>query len=354
MIPRNLCQSALSAKLAGEICVAMSPICAIFGLRKKTFTVNKILEAAVSALSNLKTWKFWRELTIMTVGMLMVAAAVYYFLVPSTLVVGALAGLAILLSSLFGGAVSVSMLVLILNVFLIILALRVVGKEFGAKTIYTALILGPFMDLMDRFYPYQNLIAAGSTSVMGDAWFDLLVYVVLIGAAQAVLFSINTSTGGLDIVAMIVKKYFRIEIGASLAIVGIVICALGFFVNPPKLVIIGLLGTWINGIVVDYFTERLNRRKRVCIISKDHEKIRQFIINDLVRGCSLYDVTGGFTGEKMVELQTLLNPDECNELMRFLEKNHIQSFTTVTNLTEIHGIWRSADRGWHHHHHSHF
>ena len=290
----------------------------------------------------LGTWKFWKELLIMTVGMFIAAAAVYYFLVPSKIVVGSISGLSIVISALFeqaGLTVKVSTVVLIINAILLVMAYFLIGKEFGLKTCYTALILGPMMDLWEKICPNTALLAPGSTSVMGDLWFDLLCFVLILSMSQAIMFRINASTGGLDILAKIVNKYLHFDIGLSVTIAGVVICCTAFFVNPFRLVIIGLIGTWINGLIVDYFMASLSRRKRVCIISDDHEVIRDYIVNKIVRGCSLYEVTGGYKGDKRMEIQSLLTKDEFADLMNFIRENDIKAFITAGNVSEVYGLW---------------
>ena len=290
----------------------------------------------------LVTWKFWKELLIMTVGMFIAAAAVYYFLVPSKIVVGSISGLSIVISALFeqaGLTVKVSTVVLIINAILLVMAYFLIGKEFGLKTCYTALILGPMMDLWEKICPNTALLAPGSTSVMGDLWFDLICFVLILSMSQAIMFRINASTGGLDILAKIVNKYLHFDIGLSVTIAGVVICCTAFFVNPFRLVIVGLIGTWINGIIVDYFMASLSRRKRVCIISDEHEKIRDYIVNKIVRGCSLYEVTGGYKGDKRMEIQSLLTKDEFADLMNFIRENDIKAFITAGNVSEVYGLW---------------
>ena len=295
----------------------------------------------------LGTWKFWKELIIMTVGMFIAAAAVYYFLVPSKIVVGSISGLSIVISALFeqaGIAIKVSTVVLVINAFLLVLAYFLIGKEFGLKTCYTALILGPMMDLWEKICPNTALLAPGSTSVMGDLWFDLLCFVLILSMSQAIMFRINASTGGLDILAKIVNKYFHFDMGLSVTIAGVVICCTAFSVNPFRLVIIGLIGTWINGLIVDYFMASLSRRKRVCIISDDHELIRDYIVNKIVRGCSLYEVTGGYKGDKRMEIQSLLTKDEFADLMNFIRDRKIQAFITAGNVSEVYGLWSEHKR----------
>lgn len=294
------------------------------------------------------SWKFWKELLIMTAGMFVAAAAVYYFLVPSKLVVGSISGLSIVISGILSDAgidVKVSTVVLLINFVLLIMAFLLIGKEFGAKTVYTALILGPFMDVWEKICPYTKLCMEGTTSVMGDPWFDLLCFVFVLSASQAILFHINASTGGLDILAKIVNKYFHFDMGLSVSVAGVIICCTAFAINPFQLVIIGLIGTWINGLIVDYFMASLSRRKRICIISPEYERLRKFIIDDIGRGCSLYEVYGGYTGEKNIEIQALLTNDEFAAVMKYMKDNDIHAFTTAGNVSEVYGLWHSSRRG---------
>lgn len=300
----------------------------------------------IKTLSVVKTFKFWKELIVMTLGMMVTAAAVYYFLVPSKLIIGTISGLSIVLCNIFGAMgweVKLSVLIAVINAVLLILAYILVDHEFGIKTVYTAMILGPLTDVWDKIMPWTSIAVpnsvTGATSVMGDPWLELCCFVLLLSASQALMFSINASTGGLDILAKIVNKYLHFDIGASVSIAGAVICCTAFFINDFRMVVIGLIGTWINGIVVDYFTATLNNKKRICIVSQDYDRIRQFIINDLHRGCTMYEVIGGYTGEKSIELVSLLTKDEFSKLMSFLKDNNIHSFTTAGNVSEVYGLW---------------
>jgi len=291
---------------------------------------------------SIRTLKFWKEMLIISIAMFIAAAAVYYFLIPSKLVVGSISGLSIVVSGVLanmGIAVKVSTIVLIINAILLVIAYILIGPEFGVKTAYAALVLGPLMNAWEMICPYQNLMEPGAASMMGNLWFDLLTFVLVLSASQAILFRINASTGGLDILAKILNKYLHFDMGMSVTIAGVVICCTAFLINPFRLVIIGLIGTWINGLIVNYFMASLSRRKRVCIISREHERIRKYIIEDIVRGCSLYEVTGGYTGEKYMEIQTLLTQDEFAALMEFIRDNDIKAFTTAGNVSEVYGLW---------------
>ncbi len=349
---------------------------------KQYFTVAYWSELLRTFGKALGTKKFWRELLMMTAGMSLGAAAVYYFLMPSHLIVGSISGLSIVLNTLMGGdADTFSYWVMSINAFLLLLAFILIGNEFGAKTVYTAMILGPLTQVWDRIYPNTNLthkvidapdilsqLQAGETvldangnpyilsragevmervrdSVMGgglgqgDVWFDLICFVLLLSACQAFLFRINASTGGLDILGKIVNKYLHFDIGTSVAIGGIIICCTSFLINDFRMVVIGIIGTWINGLAIDYFTASLNRRKRVCIVSAEPERVRKYIVEDLVRGCSLYKVQGGYSGEEHTEIQTLLTQDEFSSVMAFIRNNNIKAFITAGNCSEVYGLW---------------
>ena len=301
-------------------------------------------------LNYVATKKFWIELIIMTVGMIVTACAVYYFLVPSKLIIGTISGLSIVISGIcekfFGFPLNVSTVIFVINAVLLVLAYILIDKEFGIKTVYTALILGPLIGVLEKYFPYENYISTTSEipSIMGDLWLDLCCFVLLLSLAQAVLFKINASTGGLDILAKIVNKYLHFDIGTSVSVAGWIICCTAFMINDARLVIIGLIGTWINGLVVDYFTASFNRRKKVSIISNDHEKIRQFIINDISRGLTIYNVKGGYSGEDKVKLEVLLSTDEFSDLMKFINENEINAFITAGNVSEVYGLWGDKNR----------
>ena len=340
---------------------------------------SDLLHSFIHALGTLK---FWRELVMMTLGMSVGAAAVYYFLMPSHLIVGSISGLSIVLNTLTGGTTDTfSYWVMGINAFLLLLAFILIGNEFGAKTVYTAMILGPLTQLWERIYPSYYLthkaieapdilerLQAGQVVLdahgnpyvlsragevmervqdsamsgglgMGDVWFDLICFVLLLSICQAVMFRINASTGGLDILGKIVNKYLHFDIGASVAIGGVLICCTAFLINDFRMVVIGIIGTWINGLAIDYFTASLNKRKRVCVVSNEPERIRQYIVEILVRGCSLYKVEGGYSKEEHIEIQTILSQDEFSSLMAFIRNNNIQAFITAGNCSEVYGLW---------------
>lgn len=295
-----------------------------------------------SVFSAVLTWRFWRELLVITAAMSIAAAAIYYFLLPGNLVLGSVSGLAMVISSLLakvGITLKVSLAVTIINALCLLVGYLMLGKEFGIKTAYASLVFGPLIDFWEWVCPYQRLLEPGATSVMGDVWFDLVCFVLILSASQAILFRMNASTGGLDIPAKILNVYYHLDIGTSVTVAGMIICCTAFFINPFRLVIVGIIGTWLNGLIVDYFTISLNKRKRVCIISEDYERIREYIVNTVSRGCSLYEVEGGYSGKMTKEIQSILTQDEFASLMTYIRENKIQAFITAGNVSEVYGMW---------------
>ncbi len=293
-------------------------------------------------LRYLGTWKFWKELIIMTVGMTIAAAAVYYFMMPGKLVLGSISGLSIVIANVLGLAgitVKVSWVVTAINAILLLLAWLLIDSEFGAKTVYTAMILGPLLDFWAWVCPYEKLIEPGLNSVMGDPLLDLIVFVLVVSISQTILFSINASTGGLDILAKIVNKYLHFDIGVSVTVAGAIICCTAFAINPFRMVVIGLVGTWMNGLALDYFMASVNRRKRICIVSDQNEQIRSYIVDTLSRGCTIYDVRGGYKGDPHTEIQSLLTTDEFSSVMNYIKAHDIKAFITAGNVSEVYGLW---------------
>lgn len=282
------------------------------------------MTAKIFTAKNISEW------LIMTFGMLIAAIAVHCFLIPSNLVIGSISGLSIVIFRLTGLPVSIT--TFIINSILLILAYLLIGKEFGIKTVYTALILSPWLYLLEHIMPIQE-------SIMQDPWLDLLCFVLILSASQAILFKINASTGGLDILAKIVNKYLHVDIGTGVTVSGAAICCTAFMINDARMVIIGLIGTWINGIVLNHFTDSINAKKKVCIVSDDYAMIQQYITHTLKRGATLYEVTGGYSNRKSTELVSILTKDEFSKVMEFIDKNSLHCFITASAVTEIYGIW---------------
>lgn len=276
-----------------------------------------------------------REFVTITFGMFLVAAAVYFFMVPSHIVIGSISGLAMVLSQLTG--ISMSVLTLVLNVILLVIGFIFIGKEFGAKTVYTSLLLPVFLWLFEQIFPV-------SQSVTGNQVYDLVTYILIVALGQAVLFHVNASSGGLDVIAKMLNKYLHMEIGKAVTLAGFVTAASSVLVYDVPTLIVSLLGTYANGIAVDYFIDGFNKRKRVCIITDDYEDIQNYIIHGLKRGATLYVAQGAYDETHRTELVTILEQQEYRMLLNYLNQTKRKVFVTVSTVNEVVGTWNQKKK----------
>ncbi len=288
----------------------------------------------------LTTKKFWVELFIMTAGMFVAAIGIHFFLIPSKLIVGSITGLSIVIAKLMP-FVSVGTVIMVINLILLVLSFLLIGNEFGAKTVYTALILGPMVDFVASIYPMQESMFSQEVAgqLIVNPWFDLICFVVILSASQSILFSINASTGGLDILAKIINKYVGINLGTSVTIAGGAICCTAFLINPVHLVIIGLIGTWLNGLILNNFMTGMSAKTRAFIVSKEYHKIQDFVIQEIGRGVTIHEVVGGYTQERRIQLEILLTREEFAKLMEFMSREEISAFVTSDTVNEVYGLW---------------
>lgn len=306
--------------------------------KKGSLSLQDLLQTVLHLIS---TKKFWIELFIMTFGMFIAALGLHFFLIPSKLIVGSITGLSIVLSKLVG-FISIGQMIFGINAILLILSFILIGNEFGAKTVYTALILGPMIDFISNIVPMKDSIFTTyiGTQAIPNPWFDLLSFVLILSASQAILFSINASTGGLDILAKIFNKYFHIQLGTAVTIAGGLICCTAFLINPVHLVVIGLIGTWLNGLILNYFMSSMNSKTRVFIISDDHVRIKTFITEHLGKGCTLHEVIGGYSGDRKIQLEVVLDKDDFGKLIDYMGKEQIPSFISSDVVSEVYGQWK--------------
>ena len=273
-----------------------------------------------------------KEYFLITIFQGICAAALYFFMFPGGIVMGSVSGFCMVLANFI--PLPLSVMTLIINVLLLALGVLVVGREFGFKTIYTTCILSGYLYLFERLFPnFQSLT--------NDQMLDTICVVMVLSLGQALLFHVNASSGGIDIIAKIANKFWHIEVGTSIAVLGMSIVLLSAYVYDAKSVILGLLGTYANGIVVDYFISGFIRRKRVCILSEENYKIREFILNDIKRGITMYEARGGYGGEPKIELITILNKNEYGRLMKFIQDTDVTAFVTVSTVSEVVGGWRN-------------
>ncbi len=267
-----------------------------------------------------------KETVILTVAVAIIAAAVYFFLVPSHTSVSSISGLGIVLSNFV--PLQLSAITMILNVVLLIIGFFTCGREFGVKTVYTSVMLPLFLGLFEIIFPNFG-------SMTDSQELDVLCYVLVVSVGLSILFNRNASSGGLDIVAKIMNKYLHMELGKAMSLSGMCVALSAALVYDKKTVVLSILGTYFNGIVLDHFIFDHNIKRRVCIITKKEEELRQFIIHDLHSGATIYEAIGAYNMEKCREIITIVDKGEYQKLMKFINQEDPKAFITVYNVSNM-------------------
>ena len=276
-----------------------------------------------------------RESVILVVGMFIVAVAVYYMMMPGGFVLGSLSGLVIVLVNFI--PLPVSVLTFIINGILLVIGVLLIGKEFGGKTIVASILLPVYLAIFEKVTP-------DVTSLTGDVLTDMLCYMLTICFGQALLFGINASSGGLDIVAKLLNKYFYMELGKAVMIAGFVTAATSILVYDRKTLVVSIMGTYLSGLVLDHFIDGFHTRKRVCIITADYQAVQDYIVKELHRGVTLYSAYGGLNHEKKTEVVTILEKNEYGKLLTYIHENDPSAFLTVSTVGEVIGEWNRNRR----------
>lgn len=267
-----------------------------------------------------------KDVASMVVGTLIVAAAVYFFMLPSHVSIGSGAALAMIISNFV--PLPVSAITLALNIFLLLIGFLLVGPEFGAKTVFCAILMPLFIGAFEILFPQFE-------SITQDPLLDVICYILVVGVGLAILFSVNASSGGLDIVAMIMNKYLRMDLGQAMSLSGMIVALCAAFCYDSKTVVLSLLGTYFGGMVVDHFIFGLNIKRRVCIISPKVEEITHYILYELHSGASLNQTIGAYSGEIRKEIITIVDKQEFKALMDYVRKIDPKAFVTVYSVNEI-------------------
>ena len=267
-----------------------------------------------------------KEIGILTAAVAIIAAAVFFFLVPSHTSVSSISGLGIVLSNFI--PLPLSAITMILNAVLLIIGFLTCGKEFGAKTFYTSILLPLFIGLFELVFP-------NFSSMTGSQELDVLCYILVVSIGLSILFNRNASSGGLDIVAKILNKYLHVDLGRAMSLAGMCVALSAAFVYDKKTVVLSVLGTYFNGIVLDNFIFDHNKKRRVCIITEKEEELRKFIINDLHSGATIYEAIGAYNFEKHNEIITIVDKNEYQKLMSFINREDPKAFITVYNVSNM-------------------
>ena len=266
------------------------------------------------------------EINILTIAIAIIAVAVYFFLVPSHTSISSMSGLGIVLSNFV--PLPLSAITMILNVVLLIIGFFTCGKEFGLKTVYTSVMLPVFLGIFENIFPNTG-------SITNSQELDVLCYILVVSVGLSILFNRNASSGGLDIVAKIINKYLHMELGKAMSLSGMCVALSAALVYDKKTVVLSVLGTYFNGIVLDHFIFDHNIKRRVCIITKKEEELRQFMVHDLHSGATIYEAIGAYNMEKRNEIITIVDKGEYQKLMKYINQEDPEAFITVYTVSDM-------------------
>ena len=267
-----------------------------------------------------------KETAVMTIAVGIIAAAVYFFLIPSQTSISSISALAIIIAHYV--PLHVSTVTMILNVVLLLIGFVTCGKEFGAKTVYTSILLPMYLAVFEHVFPDFE-------SLTNSSELDVLCYILVVSIGLSILFNMNASSGGLDIVAKIMNKYLHIELGKAMSISGMCVALSAALVYDKKTVVLSILGTYFNGIVLDHFIFDYNIKRRVCVITEKEEELRKFIIEDLHSGATIYEATGAYNMKKRNEIITIVDKTEYQKLMSYISHQDPKAFVTVYNVSNM-------------------
>ena len=270
-----------------------------------------------------------REFVTLTVGSAIIAVAVYFFMLPSKVTVGSASALALVLSNFI--PLPVSVITFAMNAGLLIIGYLVIGPEFGIKTVYTSLIMPCFMGLFE-------IIAPNNAPIANDQLLDVICYILIVSIGQAILFSCNASSGGLDIVAKLMNKFLHMEVGKAISLSGMLVALSSALCYDKRTVVLSVLATYFCGLIVDYFIFGMNIKRKVCILSSKHEEILSYNLHDLHSGATLYDGIGAYNKQVRREIVAIVDKQEYRKLMDYLKSTDPNAFITVYSVQEINYI----------------
>jgi len=267
-----------------------------------------------------------KEFTVITVGTAIVAAAVFFFMLPSHVSVGSGAALAMVLSNFI--PLPVSTITLIMNVGLLIIGFLLIGPEFGVKTVYCSILMPLIMGVLENVFPDFQ-------SITQDPLLDVICYILVVGVGLSILFPLNASSGGLDIVAKILNKYLRMDMGRAMSVSGIAVALSSALCYVTKIVVLSVLGTYFGGLIVDNFIFGNNIKRRVCVISPKLDEIVEFVLKDLHSGATLNEIIGAYDNTPRREMITIVDKHEYRRLMDYVRQVDPKAFVTVYAVSEM-------------------
>ena len=269
-----------------------------------------------------------KNFSLLTISTLIMAVGIYFFKFTNNFTFGGITGIAVLVAKFL--PISASDFSFVVNILLLIIGWIVLGKSFAEKTAYSTILLSVSLSLLERIYPMSHPLT-------NEPLLELIFAILLPALGSAILFNIGASSGGTDVIAMILKKYTSVDIGKGLMISDLIFTLAGFLVFNVKTGLYSLFGLIMRSALIDNFIESFNRSKYFHVVTSNATCICDFIQNDLQRGATIVNVTGAFTGDDKYIIMTVLSPSQAVKLRNFIKEHDPKAFLLVSNTSEIIG-----------------
>lgn len=269
-----------------------------------------------------------KNFSLLTISTLIIAVGIYFFKFANNFTFGGITGIAVLVTKFL--PISSSDFSFVVNILLLIIGWIVLGKSFAEKTAYSTILLSVSLSLLERIYPMSHPLT-------NEPLLELIFAILLPALGSAILFNIGASSGGTDVIAMILKKYTSVDIGKGLMISDLIFTLAGFLVFNVKTGLYSLLGLIMRSALIDNFIESFNRSKYFHVVTSNATCICDFIQNDLQRGATIVNATGAFTGDDKYIILTVLSPSQAVKLRNFIKEHDPKAFLLISNTSEIIG-----------------
>jgi uncharacterized membrane-anchored protein YitT (DUF2179 family) len=274
--------------------------------------------------------KIVNEYFLIALGIFIVALSIHLFMIPNNFVIGGISGLAIVINSLIP-TLEVGLIMIILDIILFTLGFITIGAHFGGRTLFSSFLLSGSVWFLNLFFPITE-------PLVEDRFIQLILCIVLSAVGMAVVFRHNASTGGTDITAKILNKFFHIDLGKGVLLSDLVVTLLAFVTFDLDTVFYGIVGIFLNGLIIDFILNKFKESKEVRIITHDLSIIKPFIMDELERSATIYKGYGAYTNEERAIITTILNRHEYIRLKKFIGDSKIEAFITVSNINEAFGL----------------
>lgn len=271
-----------------------------------------------------------KEFGVLTFGSVLTAVGIYFFKFQNRFVTGGISGLSLLISGLWPTLPSTATIMTILNILLLIIGFLVLGKGFGVKTAYCSLLFSALTWLLERFVPMTGPLT-------DETLLELIFAISLPSVGSAIIFDHDGSSGGTDIIAMIIRKYFGLDSGKALLCADIIIASMSFFVFGVRIGLFSILGLVTKSFLIDTVIDGLNLCKYFTIVTDKPEEISDFIMNDLNHTATMLAGTGAFTHSSKTLLLTACRRSEALRLRKKIREVDPEAFMFITNTSEILG-----------------